>query len=130
MPQTPLNVNIAKKAGSTAGGLAQLDSVGALAVTPGGISSTLNVTAAAVIKAAPGRLCKIHVVAPGTTGGALTINDLTTTTGSAASNTILSVPFGSLTAGQVIALDWPCLVGIAVTAVPTGGSPIYSISWM
>jgi len=99
-----------------------------LLVSGGGASSTLNVTAAAVIKATPGRLVKILVIAPGSAGN-LVINDLASTSGSAAANTILSLAFGSMTAGQVVVLDWPCAVGIAVTAVPSAGSPIFSISW-
>jgi hypothetical protein len=46
-----------------------------------------------------------------------------------AGNQILSVPFGSLTAGQVIAPEFPCLNGILVSGVPTGGSPVYAISY-
>lgn len=87
---------------------------------PGGYSSTLNVTAAAVIKASPGVLYKILVVAPGS-AGSLTINDLTTTTGGAAANEILTIAFGLLTVGQVINLEWPCKTGISITAVTTGG---------
>ena len=101
---------------------------GNLAVSGGGASSTLNITAAAVIKATPGRLCKIIVIAPGSAGN-LVINDLAATTGSTAANTVVTLAFGSMTAGQVITLDWPCAVGIAVTAVPSAGSPIFSISW-
>ena len=86
-------------------------------------------TAAAVIKASPGVLHKIVVIAPGTTSGALTINDLAATSGGAAANQIISIAYGSLTAGQVITLDWPCATGIAVTAVPGGGSPQYAISY-
>jgi hypothetical protein len=178
---------------------------------PGGVSAALDVTAAGVIKAEPGICCLVCVTAPGTTSGAITINDsnalvtaqtitgitqaanavVTLSTGGAANpfavgnsiafasvggmtqingvaglvtaiggvttawtvtttinssaftawssggtaasfsvaNQIASIPFGSLTAGQVIALNWPCAAGILVSAVPGSGSPIYSISF-
>jgi len=127
MPQSPLNNNSVNPAGASVPN--KQVAGGDLVVTSGGQKSTLNVTAAAVIKATPGVLHKIIVIAPGTTSGSLVINDLAATSGSAAGNTILSVAFGSLTAGQVITLDWPCATGIAVTGVPGGGSPIYSISF-
>lgn len=95
----------------------------------GGTTSKLNITAAAVVKAGPGRLARIVVVAPGTTGGALTINDCLTVAAAAASNEILSIGFAGLTAGQVIDLEFPCLVGIVVSAVPSAGSPVFSISY-
>lgn len=46
-----------------------------------------------------------------------------------AGNQILTVPFGSLTSGQVIALEFPCANGILVSAVPTAGNPLYSIAY-
>lgn len=91
--------------------------------------SKLNITAAVVVKAAPGRLCKIIVSAPGTTSGALTLNDCTTTGAAAAANQIISIPFANLTAGQVISLDIPCKNGIVVSAVPGGGSPVYAVAY-
>lgn len=96
----------------------------------GGTRSALNVTAAGVIKATAGRIGRIVVTAPGTTSGALTLNDCATTAAASAANTIISIPFGSLTAGQTIALDWPCINGITVSAVPGAGSPIFSISYL
>jgi hypothetical protein len=87
---------------------------------PGGNATALNVTAAAVIKATPGTLFRVAVSAPGS-AGALTLNDNTALTGNAAANAIVSIPYGSLAAGQIITLDWPCAAGIVVSAVPTGG---------
>jgi len=95
----------------------------------GGTNSALNVTAAKVIKAAPGRLARISVIAPGTTSGALTINDCLTTGAATTSNEVFTIAYGSMSVGQVIALDWPFQVGIVVSAVPGGGSPQYSISY-
>jgi hypothetical protein len=93
---------------------------------PGGNRTTLNVTAAQVIKAAPATLYRITVIAPGTSG-ALTVNDATSVGSATATNEILSVPFGSLVAGQVITLEWPANTGITVSAVPTGGA--FSVSY-
>jgi hypothetical protein len=95
---------------------------------PGGINSALNVTAAGVVAARPGCLSRILVQAPGN-AGSLTLNDCLTTGAAAAGNQILSLLYSSLTAGQVITLEWPCLVGIVVSVVPSGGSPIFSISY-
>ena len=128
MPQSPYASTIAKNAAGVSQSLVS-NAGGDAAVSGGGQSSHLNVTAAAVIKASPGVLHKIVVIAPGTTSGALTINDLAATSGGAAANQIISIAYGSLTAGQVITLDWPCATGIAVTAVPGGGSPQYAISY-
>jgi hypothetical protein len=131
MAQNGFQSFVARLLGSSSGPNQPLnvDGEGNLLVSSGGNSSALQVTAAAVIKATPGRLAKITVVAPGTTSGALTVNDCATTGAASAANQIVSIPFGSLTAGQVIALDWPCQVGIVVSAVPGGGSPQYSISF-
>jgi hypothetical protein len=79
---------------------------------PNGSFAALNLTTAQVVKAAPGVLYKVVCVV----AGSITLNDLASTSGSAAANTIFT---GSVTAGQVIELDWPCLTGIAVTAITT-----------
>lgn len=95
----------------------------------GGNNSALQITAATVIKATPGTLFRVCVQAPGTTSGALTINDCATTGTASAANQIISIPFGSLSAGMVIPLEWPCKVGIVISAVPGAGSPTYSVSF-
>lgn len=86
---------------------------------PGGNSAALNVTAAIVLKAAPGFLGKVVCV----TAGSLTLNDNSALTGNSAANEIWS---GSMTAGQVLQLDWPCGTGITVSAVTTA---VLSISY-
>lgn len=91
---------------------------------PGGNATTLNITAAAVIKATPGTIYRIAVIAAGS-AGVLTLNDVATTGAAAAGNAIVSIPFGSLVG--VITLDWPCATGIVVSAVTTGG--VFSISF-
>ena len=102
---------------------------GELAISYGGAQSSLNITAAAVVKATAGRLFKIVVIAPGTTSGSLTINDASTTGAASATNTIFSALYSALTAGQVINLDWPCANGITISAVPGAGSPIFAVSY-
>jgi hypothetical protein len=126
MPQNPLSAGVARILGGAIS-LLNLDVGGNLLVTTGGKSSALDVTAAAAIKGAAGRLCKISVIAPGS-AGSLTLNDAASTGAAAAANEIASIAFGSLTAGQVIALDWPCANGITVSAIPTGGAVSISYS--
>lgn len=77
---------------------------------PGGVSAAYDVAAAGVIKNAPGVLVRISCI----TAGSITLNDSATTGGAALTNEIFS---GSLTAGQVVELDWPCAAGITVSAV-------------
>lgn len=94
---------------------------------PGGVSASLNVTAAGVVKPTAGVLARILVNAPGSAGN-LTLNDVATTGAAAAANQILTIAFGSLTVGQVISLEWPCGTGIVVSSVPTGGAVSISFS--
>lgn len=94
----------------------------------GGNSSATNVTAAAVIKAGPGRITKIVVLGVVGTGGAFTINDCTTTGAATTANQVYTTA-GTIAVGTVVALDFPCLNGITVSAVPTGGTPQFAISF-
>jgi hypothetical protein len=80
-----------------------------------GLSTSLNITAATVIKAAPGRLVRISVIVAGAAG---TANDCTTTGAAAAANEIAVIP----AAVGPVPLDWPCLAGIVV--VPGTGQTI------
>ena len=126
MPQSPLAFTAVNPSGATQPG--RLDKVNNLMVSAGGVSSALHLTAAGVIKATAGRLCKIVIVAGGTTSGSFTFNDCTTTGAATVNNTILSIPFGG-TAGTVYTVDWPCANGIVLSAVPGAGSPIVSVSF-
>jgi hypothetical protein len=110
---------------------AQLDAAGLLKTTAGGSSSALNVTAATVVKATPGRLAKIIIIAPGSTSGAFTINDSATTAGASAANEIFTLAYNATAnvAGAIFNLDWPCANGITVSAVPGGGSPVLALSF-
>ena len=93
---------------------------------PGGASAWLNVTAAQVVKAAPGVLVLIIPVVAGTTEP-LTLNDCATTGAADAANQIYSIPAADVTAGVPIKLNWPCGTGIVVSSVPSGGT--YSIAY-
>jgi mRNA-degrading endonuclease toxin of MazEF toxin-antitoxin module len=92
----------------------------------GGNNSALNVAAAKVIKNTNGTLFRVLVQAVGS-GGTLTLNDVATVSGAAAGNQILTLLTASLTVGQVISLEWPCLTGIVVSAC--SGGIIVSISY-
>jgi hypothetical protein len=98
-----------------------------IAITTGGVRSALNLTMASVIKVAPGRLAKILVVDGGAHGG-FVLNDCASLDTAGAENMIIVLPSGAR-AGTVIDLDWPCAIGIVLSAVPDGGSPILAISY-
>ena len=46
-----------------------------------------------------------------------------------AANQVVSVAYGNQTSGQVVPLDWPCLVGILVSAVG-GTAGLYAVSYL
>ncbi|HEY0181256.1 MAG TPA: hypothetical protein VGC09_00475 [Rhodopila sp.] len=112
MPQNNLFL-IAK---NTAGKMAplQLDGNGALVVSapevevPAAPTARLNISAATIIKAAPGVVLRFTVVTAGTAAG--TINDCLTTGAAAAANAIATIPeaVGTYTP------EWPCSTGIVV----------------
>lgn len=114
MPQSPL-----------AGGNDGLTPAG-MFQTRGGALSKLNLSTAQVIKASKGRIARLIVLTAGS-GGTLTLNDAATTGTAAAANAFYSVA-GTLAAGTVVDLDWPCATGIVVSAVPTG-APVFAISY-
>ena len=91
--------------------------------------SGLNITAATVVKASAGRLVRVLVVAQGS-GGALTLNDCATTGAAAAANQIITIPYNATgyVVGATFTLNWPCALGIVVSAVPSGGGQV-SISY-
>lgn len=128
MPQNA-NAAVVAQNPSKAGVPLQVNGAGALLVTTAGAKSALNQTATGVIKTGPGVAGKLIIVSPGTTSGALTLNDSATVGGAAASNTIFSMAFGSLAAGQTYDLNFPFTNGLVISAVPGGGTPIYSISY-
>ena len=117
MPQGPIPATVAVQpvSGNYAGRPMQLDSVGSL-LTGTGSSSTLNVTAATVIKASAGRVCRIAVVVAGSATGA--IYDHATTSGVGAGHQIFTI---NDVAGNY-QVDWPCSNGIVV--VPGTGMTV------
>ncbi|HLZ84879.1 MAG TPA: hypothetical protein VKQ54_15050 [Caulobacteraceae bacterium] len=88
---------------------------GGVAQTGQGLSSALNLTAATVVKASPGRLVRINVIVAGAAG---TANDCTTTGAAVAANEIAVIP----AAVGPLLLDWPCAAGIVVA--PGAGQTI------
>lgn len=96
--------------------------ISALNPAPGGTQNALNVTAAKVVKSAPGTIMRILTVTAGSAGN-LVINDNTALGASnVAANEIQSYAFGNaqLAAGQTLDLQFPCKAGITLSAVPTG----------
>lgn len=129
MPQSPLNLNTKGPGGAYTWTLA--DAAGLFMTSRGGLLSKLNMTAANVIKAAPGRVSKLIVIAPGSTSGGWTLNDCASVGAAAASNQIWLQAYNGAAnvEGEVIDLDWPCAVGIVLSTVPGAGSPILAISY-
>lgn len=94
----------------------------------GGNLSALNIQAAAVIKATPGRIARMSIIAPGSAGN-FVFNDVATVGAAAVANQVWIAAFNAagIAAGAVIAIDMPCLVGIVLSAIPTGA--IVSVSY-
>lgn len=133
MPQGPFASNIAKTA---AGVLTPLlvDANGYLLISSG-ISiqnSSLNLTAAAVIKASQGNVFQISVIDPGTTGGGFVLNDCKTTGAATLANEIWSLAYNATAnkGGAIFTLNFPTQLGLVLSAVPTGGTPQLAISWL
>ena len=101
-----------------------IDKPDILVVTRGGTKSRLNLVEPAVISPACGRLAKVVVIAGGT-DGAFMLNDCAALADTGAANTIFTLPFGAA-AGTIYDLDWPCLVGIVLSAVPDDGILVVS----
>lgn len=121
MPQSPLNAATSvNPSGKFV--LNQTDASGNLLVGNGS-SSALNKTGTFVVKASPGRICKIIAVSG--TAAALTVNDVATTGGVATANIVATLTSAQMAAGSIIPLDFPCLVGIVVQA----GTNVVSVSF-
>jgi hypothetical protein len=74
----------------------------------GSVSTSLNITAAKVLKAGPGAVLVVTVVVAGSAPG--TVNDCATTGAAAAANQVATIPN---TVGSY-AINVPCVVGIVV----------------
>ena len=86
---------------------------------PGGIYSVLDITAAAVIKSAPGILACVLIQIVGS-AGSLVLNDCATTGAATVANQVINLAYSKLSPAQTITLQWPCQAGIVVSALPTG----------
>jgi hypothetical protein len=75
---------------------------------PPGAATALAVTTATVLKAAPGRLVRVHVVVAGSAAGSA--NDAATTGAAGIGNQIATLPN---TVGPIL-IDWPCATGIVI----------------
>ena len=142
MPQNPISLNVTNTSGalvatkldtatnalivsnshnpSGAVAFQNIDSSGNLRTTPGGISSSLGDSAATVVKATAGRLCKVSVTTAGA-AGAVYDNNLTGASNTAA-NLIGVIP----AIVGVYTFDWPCATGIVY--VP-GAAQVASITY-
>lgn len=81
-----------------------------------GMDTRLNITAATVVKAAPGRVARVSVIVAGSAAGS--VNNALTTGAAAASNQLFVVPN---TAGSYV-IDMYCSTGIVV--VPGTGQTL------
>lgn len=99
------------------------------AVTGIGQLTRLNVTAAAVIKASAGRAGKVMVLGVVGTGGTLTLNDCATVAAATTANQIFTTA-GTVAVGTVLTLDFPVVNGLVVSAVPTGGTAQFAVSYV
>src|ERR1700727_959011 len=90
----------------------------------GGFQSKINVAAAAVIKAVLGTIFSIATNNAGSSGN-LIVNDCATTGAASAANQILTLTTAQLTSlmqkRASLRLNFPCLNGITVSSMPTGG---------
>ena len=107
MPQNPQGAYVATRAVGSSNVASPLKVDSTLNLLVGkGISTALNLSASTVVKATPGRVCKVNVITAGSAPG--TINDCATTGAIATSNQVATIPN---TVGQYD-IDFPCLVGI------------------
>ena len=94
---------------ASVGGMTQINSVAGLVTAIGGASGawtiTTNINSTAFTAWSSGGTAASFSVA----------------------NQIISIPAASLTAGQIIVLEWPCAAGILVSSAPS--APVISISF-
>ena len=122
MPQNPNQVYPGVASGVAKPQLMDAQSV---QVVANGANASLNITAAAVIKASAGRLARIVILAPGATSGAFTFNACATTGAATTANQVFTLPYNGTNniAGAIFHVDVPCSGGIVCSAVPGAGSP-------
>jgi Ubiquitin-activating enzyme E1 FCCH domain len=108
-------------------GMTQLNGTSATVVAIGGVTTawtiTLNVNSTAftayasagtIYNVNPSILCQVACQVAGT----ITLNDSNTLAAAGLTNQIITI--ASMTAGQVLALNWPCALGITASVVTTG----------
>jgi hypothetical protein len=86
-----------------------------------GAASALNIAAATVVKAAPGRIARVSVSTAGS--GAGSVHDCATVGAIAAGNLVASIP----DVVGVYEIDFPCAAGIVVS--PGAGGQVVSVSF-
>src|SRR5450631_1087805 len=105
MPQNPLN-------------LQQFYNPVPTQIGAGGMKTIVK-TSAAAIKTSTARVCLIKITNMGTTSGAFTLNDCTTTGAATAANVILTIPFTAvLYLNNPTSLEFQCVNGLTLSAVP------------
>ena len=120
MPQSPLAANVAITASAPHyEAPLNLDAQGALRTSADGTSSMLDLTTATVVKATPGRVAKVTVLAVAT-AGTFGVYDTTTTGAAATSNAIVQYTASWPAVGTIITLNWPCANGIVVNPGTSG----------
>lgn len=100
--------------------------IGVVVLNAGGAFSKENLAAVGQVGPVGVRRLRKIVVQTAPSAGALTLNDCVHG-GAAAGNQIFNRAFGDIKAGDVYAVDWPCALGIDLTAVGTGG--VYAVSY-
>lgn len=120
VPQSNLALNAAQDVSGFRAAL-NLDFAGLLRQTRGGSSTKLNITAATVVKASPGRVARVVVVAGGTSLGS--VNDAASAAAAVPANQIASI---GTVAGMVYDVDWLCQTGI--TVIP-GDEQVLAVSY-
>lgn len=94
----------------------RVDAQGTLLQSGGGLTSVKNITAATVIKAGAGRICRVSVIVAGSAAG--TVNDVLTTGAAAVANQVATIP----NAVANLDIQFPCATGIVV--VPGTGQTL------
>ena len=116
MPQNPQNLNTLNTAGKLAP--QHVDNQGAEIITSGGLYAT-SINATGVVKASPGRLCKVTVTTV-LSAAAITFYD----NASAASGTVLAVIPASAAVGTVYDFQISAVNGIYASFGGTGALSI------
>lgn len=78
-------------------------------------------TASGAVLAAPCTCVMVICNTPGS-ANALTLNDATTVGGSNIGNQIFTKLFSDMVAGQAMLINVPCLTGLTISSMPTGGN--------